>query len=107
MQIRSFLKKVEARAGLRDLLRATLLAATFATCAFLSYAAVDRLFSLPLKARLIITACLALATLSALALAWTRKHRKRGLVWAASHVEQRTGTLNNQLITIAEHETSG
>jgi hypothetical protein len=107
MQVRSFLKKVEARAGLRDFLRAALLAAAFSSCVFLSYAAVDRLLSLSFKTRLVVTACLALATPGALAFALIRKNRKRGLMWAATQVEQRTGTLNNQLITIAEYEMSG
>ncbi|HEX8090532.1 MAG TPA: hypothetical protein VF762_16855 [Blastocatellia bacterium] len=104
MQISSFLKEVETRAGLRDLLSAMLLGAALIGFIFLLYAGVDHLFSLSGKSRLVITACLALGTLGALAFDLSRKNRRRGLMWSATLVEQRTGTLNNQLITIAECE---
>lgn len=104
MQISSFLKKVETRAGLRDFLRAMLLGAALIGFVFLLYAAVDYLFILSGESRLVVTACLSLGTLCALAFDLTRKNGRRGLMWAAAQVEQRTGALNNQLITIAECE---
>jgi hypothetical protein len=104
MQISSFLKKVEARASLRDSLKVMLCAASLIGFVFLSYAAADYFFNLSFRPRLVITACLALATISALAFDLARKNRRRGLIWAATQVEQKTGTLDNQLVTIAEHE---
>jgi hypothetical protein len=106
MQIRSFLKKVESRAILRDLFRSILWMAALISAGFLLYAGVDRLFSLSFKIRFVITLSLSLAAFVALAIDLTRKNRKRGLMWAAAEVEQRAGTLNNQLVTIAECETN-
>jgi hypothetical protein len=107
MRISGFLKKVETRAGRRDLLREALLGASLIGLIFLSYAGVDYLFDLPARSRLLITACLSLVTLGALAFHFMRKNRRRGLMWSAALVEQRTGTLNNQLITFAECEVTG
>ncbi|MFP5263916.1 MAG: DUF4175 family protein [Blastocatellia bacterium] len=106
MRISGFLKKVETRAGLSDLLREALLGASLTAFIFLLYAGADYLLDLPARSRLLITACLPLATFVALALDFTRKNRRRGLMWSAALVEQRTGTLNNQLITVAECEVT-
>lgn len=106
MQIRSFLKRVETRSSLRDLLRALLLAAASLGFAFLVYATADYLLRFSFKTRFVITASLAIAALAVLAFGFTRKNRRRGLMWAAAQAEQRAGTLNNQLVLIAEYEMS-
>lgn len=104
MRIGSFLKKVEMRACLRELLSTLLCDAALVGFAFVLYAVADRFLSLSIKSRLIITACLSLATLCAIALDLIRKNRRRGLIWAAAQVEQSIGTLDNRLITIVECE---
>src|SRR5215212_9901254 len=106
MEIRSFLKKVEARAISRDLFRAAMRVASSVALAFLLYASLDRLFGFSFKTRLVITISLSVAALSALAIDLARNGRKRGLIWAAAEVERRAGRLDNQLVTIAECETN-
>ena len=106
MQIRSFLKKVEARASLRDLLRAVLWVTTLICFASLFYAGADHLLRFSFKTRFVVTASIAVAALASLAIDLRRNARSRGLTWAAAEVEQRAATLNNQLVTIAEYETN-
>src|ERR1051325_3004259 len=106
MRIRTFLNKVESRAILRDLFRAALRMASFVALAFLLYASLDHLFGFSFKTRLVITASVSIAALSALAIYLPQNSRKRGLIWAAAEVERRAGRLDNQLVTIAECETN-
>jgi hypothetical protein len=106
MQTRSFLKKVEVRATLRDQVRGMLRIATLVGFIIFLYAIADSLLILPIKTRSVTSACILVATLVAVTLDLGRKSRKRGLVWAANHVERWHGALKNQLVTIAEHELS-
>jgi len=106
MQVPVLLDKVRARALIRDALRATAVALSALCLFFLIYGLLDYLvafsaplrFVVPLAAGTIALACVLLATFG--------EARRHDRVWAASKVEQRLGTLNNELIVMAESYTA-
>lgn len=107
MKIRSILKKVEARASVRDFLRASLWVLAAAGSFFILFGAVDYRFSLSFKTRLAITVSVFLFVVAWLMFDLIRNSRNRGALWAAAQIEQNTMTLGNQLFTIAECDASG
>jgi hypothetical protein len=102
MEIRSILKKIEARAVSRDFLKASLWMAALAGLFFILFGAADYRFSFSFKTRLAITASVFLLVIARLAFDLIRNSRNRGAMWAAALIEQRATTLDNQLFTIAE-----
>src|ERR1044072_8595276 len=88
MQIRSLLKKVEARAALRDFLKAALWVSAFAAFFFLLLGAIDHRFDLSIKTRLASLSALFLSAIVWIALGPARKARNRGAMWAALLVER-------------------
>ncbi len=102
MEIRSILKKIEARAVLRDFLKASLWVFASIGLFFILFGVVDYRFSFSFKTRLAIIASLFLLVIVWLAFDLIRNSRNRGAMWAAALVERHATTLGNQLFTIAE-----
>lgn len=105
MEIHRTLKRVEARAVLRDFLKALLWVIASAGLFFVLFGAADHLFGFSFATRLAIT-----GVVFPFAIAWPafdliRGSRNRGTMWAAALVERYETTLDNQLFTLAECET--
>ncbi|MGA9768914.1 MAG: DUF4175 family protein [Blastocatellia bacterium] len=105
MEIRSILKKIEARATLRDFLKALLWVFASAGLFFILFGVLDYCFSFSFKTRLAIAASVILLVIVGLVFDLIRKLKDRGAIWAAQLIEQRAATLGNQLFTLAESDS--